>query len=123
MAIKEVEDRIAHLLKPLDDVADAIEGVVHGAMDNIPRALPPGLDRILTKADQDNLTEAVIADLIELVPIAGPIVEAVGGAFRLRDAASKGQMDVTTRVVMDALLPLPINTRRYIAKKLGKAIR
>jgi len=119
---EEVERKIIEILRPLDKVVDNLEGIVHDAIDRIPEYLPPAPKRVLFKAEHESLAEAIAADIIEHLPVVGPALEAVGNFFRIRDAARRGETNTATRQMIDVILPLPTNTRRYIKKALGKPI-
>jgi len=121
--LAELEDKVIAALKPLHLLTNFIEGCVHDAMDHVPKAIPPKPRRVLFEAHQESLGEAIMADLIEHLPVVGPIVEGVGNFFRIRDAARKGEGDTTTRLLLDVILPLPANTRRYIQKKLREPVK
>lgn len=110
--------KVERFLSPANSVVAGVESVVNDAMDRIPEMLPPGPRRVLFKNEQANLAEAILADLVEVLPFSEWVIE----PFRTRDAAKRPDVNDITRRAIEMAIPLhlPTNTRRHLRHRLGK---
>lgn len=113
-----IEDKVIGLLKPIDKLSDGVEDIVNMALDKVPEQVSrvsPAVSNVLFSSRQNNLAEAVAADLLSLIPGQADI----SGFWRTRDAARRGNANVATRNDFNNFLPfLPVNTRTYVHDKL-----
>lgn len=112
-------------------IPEVLEDEFNRLLDKIPRLSPEELRDVLFESKQSTLGKAILADLLDAVPIAGD----VSNIFRVRDAGKVGRVRPRriTRQLVDMLvgmLPEPVggildlitptNTITYLREERGK---
>lgn len=113
-------------------VPEIFEDEFNHALDNIPRLSPVEIRDMLFESKQSTLGKAILADLIDIVPIAGDI----SNIFRCRHAAqtyrerprriAKQLIDLSAGLLPDPLggildILTPTNTLTYLREeKIGQ---
>lgn len=93
------------------EMATSIQDTINDIMKTVADYIPERPSRILFSSRQNSLKEAILADLLDAVPIAGE----VSNAFRVRDATIQ-QKPYPRRVIANAidfaagLAPPPVGT-------------
>ncbi len=112
-------------------LSEFTEDALNTLLDTVPRLAPEQIRDILFESKQSSLGKAILADLLDAVPIAGEI----GNFFRVRDAAKAGReklrrvtlqlIDMLFGVLPDPVggildLITPTNTITYLREEIGK---
>ena len=112
-------------------IPEVLEDEFNWLLDRIPKLSPEELRDMLFESKQSSLGKAVLADLLDAVPIAGDI----SNIFRCRDAAkvyrkrprrmAKQLIDLAAGMLPDPVggiadLITPTNTLTYLREEMGK---
>jgi hypothetical protein len=115
-------------MRQLPIIPERVEAAVSRLADIVPEVCPAGLRDVLFESKQSSLGKAMLADLLDAVPVVGDI----GNFYRVKHAARVGRerprrvtrqmVDILVGIVPDPVggvldLLLPMNTVTYLQER------